>query len=201
IVKAFCMEEYEKTRFRRLVEKLVGTNLRVARISALTSPLIEFIGYVAFVPFLLYANYQINRGFTVGAFVVFVAALFRLYEPVRKLSRMHLYFQQAAASAERVFELIDWPTEIREAPNARTLPLFQNEIRLKDVSFSYPGNSHVPVLRQVNLNIRKGEIVALVGSSGAGKTSLVSLLPRFYDVSKGTITIDGIDIRDVTLPS
>ncbi len=200
IVQTFGMESHEESRFNQLVERLVGVNLKVARISALSSPLMEFIGYVAFVPFLLYANFQINRGFTVGAFVVFVAALFRLYEPVRKLSRMHLHFQQASASAQRVFEILDQAPEIRDHPEALPLPPFSGSIDFERVAFSYPGNRQ-PVLNGIDLRIQKAEIVALVGASGAGKTSLVSLIPRFYDVRRGAVRIDGIDIRKVTLRS
>lgn len=201
IVKAFGMEAYEGRRFEGSCRQLVKMNLKAARISALNSPLVEFVGYVSFVPFLLYANYQINRGFTLGVFVVFVAALFRLYEPIRKLSRMHLHFQQAFASSSRVFELLDSPLEIRDAPGAGELPPLHREIVFEDLSFRYERGDLSLVLQRINLTVRKGEIVALVGSSGAGKSSLVSLIPRFYDVTEGRITIDGIDIRSVTLQS
>ena len=201
IVQAFGMEAYESRRFSNATDRLVQTNLKAARLSAVTSPLIEFIGYVSFVPFLLYANYQINRGFTIGAFVVFVAALFRLYEPVRKLSRMHLYFQQAFASSQRIFELLETRVEIREAPGAPELPPIAGEIDFQDVHFAYEGPGSPPVLSDIGLTIRKGEIVALVGSSGAGKSSLAGLIPRFFDVTGGRICIDGTDLRDVTLDS
>lgn len=201
IVKAFVAEDYERGRFRILLDKLVRANLKIARISALGSPLIEFIGYVAFVPFLLYFNYQISQGFTIGAFVVFVAALFRLYEPIRKLSRMHLHYQQTLASAQRIFELLDVPIEVRDAADAERLPPFQREIVFQNVSFSYPTTGDIPVLREINLPIDRGEIVALVGVSGAGKSTLVSLIPRFYDASEGSILLDGKDIKRVTLAS
>ena len=201
VVKAFGMEDHERKRFNRLVDRLVKINLKVVRVGALGSPLIEFIGYVAFVPFLFYANYQVSRGFTVGAFVVFVAALFRLYEPIRKLSRIHLHFQQAAASASRIFELMDTRIEIPDQPGARALPTLREEIVFDDIVFAYPGDDSVPVLQNISLKIRRGQIVALVGSSGAGKTSLVNLLPRFYDVDEGRICIDGQDIRSCTISS
>lgn len=201
IVKAFGMEEYEQRRFEESSRQLVRINLKAARITALNSPLVEFIGYMSFVPFLLYANYQINRGFTLGAFVVFVAALFRLYEPIRKLSRMHLHFQQAFASSSRIFELLETRVEIKDAPGARELPPIQREIALENVSFRYEGSENPPVLDRIDLTIKKGEIVALVGSSGAGKSSLASLIPRFYDVAEGRITIDDVDIRAVSLRS
>ena len=201
IVKAFVAEDFERNRFSGLLDRLVRSNLKIARVNALGSPLIEFIGYVAFVPFLLYFNYKISRGFTLSAFVVFVAALFRLYEPVRKLSRMHLFFQQTFASAHRIFELLDTNLEVDDVPHAVELNPFQREIRFDRVSFVYPEGTEVPVLDDVDLSIRKGEIVALVGMSGAGKTTMVSLIPRFYDTVNGSIRIDETDIRDVTLRS
>lgn len=201
IVQAFNAQELEEQRFRGLLRRLVRSNLRVARISALGSPLVEFIGYVAFVPFLLYFDYKISQGFTLSSFVVFVAALFRLYEPIRKLSRMHLVFQQTLASAQRVFELLDTHVEVAEVPGARELPPFREEIRFRDVSFAYPENPDLPVLKGINLVIRRGEMVAVVGMSGAGKSTLVSLIPRFYDPTQGVVEIDGVDIRQVTLAS
>ncbi|MFZ0427819.1 MAG: ABC transporter ATP-binding protein [Acidobacteriota bacterium] len=201
IVKAFVAEDYERNRFSRLLDQLVRSNLKIARVNALGSPLIEFIGYVAFVPFLLYFDYKISRGFTLSAFVVFVAALFRLYEPVRKLSRMHLYFQQTFASAHRIFELLDTTLEVTDLPDAVELPPFEKEVRFDRVHFAYPGGADIPVLNDIDLTIHKGEIVALVGMSGAGKTTLVSLIPRFYDTVEGNIRIDSTDIRRVSLRS
>ena len=199
IVKAFGMESYERDRFQRATEQHTRVSIRAARLSASVSPLIEFIGYASFVPFLLYVNHEVNRG-SLGVFVVFVAALFRLYEPVRKLSRMHLNFQQAFASSTRIFELLESPVGIQESSSASELPLLSREISFEGLSFSYSGNEN-PVLQEINLTIQKGEVVALVGSSGGGKSTLASLLPRFYDVSAGRVAIDGVDIRAVTLSS
>ena len=201
IVKAFGMEAYEQKRFEESTDHLVRANLKAARISALSSPLVEFIGYVSFVPFLLYAHYEINRGFTIGVFVVFVAALFRLYEPVRKLSRINLYFQQALASSNRIFEVIQTQIDVKDSPRARELPQIEREISFNEVSFYYGSHESPPVLSDIDLKIKKGEMVALVGSSGAGKSTLAGLIPRFYDVCSGKISIDDHDIRDVSLRS
>ncbi len=198
IVKAFGMEPYEKSKFQKAVDQLVRVNLKVARTSALNSPLVEFVGYFAFVPFLIYAHYQISRNaLTLGAFATFVISIFRLWEPMRKLSRMHLHIQQAFASSTRVFELLDTRVEIVDSPSAIELPPFQSEISFDDVSFGYKSHSRSPVLHHIDLKIRAGEVVALVGPSGAGKTTLAGLIPRFYDPTEGQITIDGIDIRRV----
>ncbi len=199
IVKAFGMESYERDRFRKATEQHTRVSIRAARLSASISPLVEFIGYASFVPFLLLADQQVNRG-SLGVFVVFVAALFRLYEPVRKLSRMHLHFQQAFASSTRIFELLESPIAIQESSGANELPPLSREVSFEGLSFSY-GENGSPVLEGIDLTIQKGEVVALVGSSGAGKTTLASLLPRFYDASAGRIVIDGVDIRSVTLSS
>ena len=201
IVKAFGMEEYERSRFESLIDGLAGLNLKLTRTSALSSPLMEFLGYLLFAPFLLYANQQIGRGVSAGAFVAFVVALFKLYEPVRKLSRMHLHFEQAFACAGRVFELLETDIEIKESVSARTLAPLQEAVQFRGVSFQYGQSEATPVLEEIDLTIQKGEVVALVGRSGAGKTTLASLLPRFYDVTSGQITFDGNDIRDVTLRS
>ncbi len=201
IVKAFGMEQYERSRFESLVDRLAGLNLKLTRTSALSSPLMEFLGYLLFAPFLLYASRQVGSGVSAGAFVAFVVALFKLYEPVRKLSRMHLHFEQALACAGRVFELLEVDIEIRESTGATALAPLRDAIDFRDVSFQYGQAEATPVLEKIDLTIHQGEVVALVGRSGAGKTTLASLLPRFYDVVSGQITFDGNDIRDVTLAS
>jgi len=198
IVKAFGMEPYEKSKFQKAVDQLVRVNLKVARTSALNSPLVEFVGYFAFVPFLFYANFQISRNaLTLGAFATFVISIFRLWEPMRKLSRMHLHIQQAFASSTRVFELLETRVEVVDSPDATELPAFESEVFFDDVSFGYKAHTKIPVLHHIDLKIRAGEVVALVGPSGAGKTTLAGLIPRFYDPTEGRITIDGVDIRDV----
>jgi len=198
VVKAFGMEAYESKRFDWLNATLVRINLKVARISAISSPTMEFIGYLLFAPFLLYAHYQVSQGVSVGSFVAFLVALFRLYDPIRRLSRMHLLFQQAAACSSRIFELMRSPLEITDKEDAAALAPFDSAIRFDRVSFRYDEDKKLPVLEEVSLSISKGEIVALVGASGSGKSTLASLIPRFYDAWKGQITIDGQDVRNVT---
>ncbi len=200
IVQAFGMENYEKKRFRRSIGDLVHANLKAARLSALASPMVEFLGYASFVPFLFYANRQVQEGLGIGVLVVFLAALFRLYEPVRKLSRMHLHFQQAFASSSRIFDLLGSRIGVKDLPAAVEIAPFSRSVAFENVSFRY-GQGDVSVLRRINLNLARGEILALAGTSGAGKSTLASLLPRFHDPSSGRISIDGADIRTVSLRS
>ncbi len=201
IVKAFGLQDYEKRRFNGLADQLVRVEMKSVRYTAASSPLMEFLGYLVFAPFLFYVQYEIGRGVSVGAFVSFVVALFKLYDPIRKLSQMHLHFQQAFASSHRIFELLNSPIDLTDRPGAQPLPRFQSEIRFDRVSFRYADDASRPVLDAVDLRIARGEIVALVGSSGAGKTTLASLIPRFYDVSEGRLLIDERDVREVTQDS
>ena len=200
IVQAFGMENYERKRFRRSIGDLVHANLKGARLSALASPMVEFLGYASFVPFLFYANRQVQEGLGIGVLVVFLAALFRLYEPVRKLSRMHLHFQQAFASSSRIFDLLGSRIGVKDVPAAVEIDPFSRSVAFENVSFRYQ-QGDVPVLRGIDLNLARGEILALAGTSGAGKSTLASLLPRFHDPSSGRISIDGTDIRTVSLRS
>ncbi|HSR68437.1 MAG TPA: ABC transporter transmembrane domain-containing protein [Acidobacteriota bacterium] len=202
IVKAFAMEDYEQRRFDGMLRKLVRNNMGVAKISALSSPLMELIGYLAFAPLLLYAGYAVSArdGLTIGSLAAFIVALFRLYDPIRKLSRMHLHFQQAFASSSRVFALLDTPIDVKESEGARRLPPIERSIVFRQVSLRY-SQTERPALDGIDLEIPKGRSVALVGSSGAGKTSLAGLIGRFYDPTSGAVLIDGQDLRQVTLES
>ena len=200
IVKAFTSEEYERARFSRLVDDLVKLNLKMTRVTAASSPLMEFIGYALFAPFLYYANQQISQGGSLGSFVMFMVALFRLYEPIRKLSRIHLHFQQALACSTRIFKVIETPISVQESAAPLILGGFKQEIRFQNVDFNY-GSDQPAVLEEINLDIRRGEVVALVGPSGAGKSTLISLIPRFYDVTRGAVLVDEKDTRDLSLES
>jgi subfamily B ATP-binding cassette protein MsbA len=162
----------------------------------------EFLGGVAIAGALWYGSREIAAGrLTPGEFTSFVTALLLMYGPVKKLSRVNANLQQAVAASERIFEVLDKHTEVKEAPQARPLPPFRDAIEFRDVIFQYEDGHGRNTLRGVSFTVRAGQMVAIVGRSGAGKTTLVNLLPRFYDVTGGAILIDGTDIRDVTLRS
>jgi subfamily B ATP-binding cassette protein MsbA len=201
VVKAFGMEGFETARFRRAAARLFHVNMRITRTSAVLPPLMEAVGGVAMVGALFYGSAAIRSGrLTTGAFTAFLAALFAMYTPIKRLSRMNATLQGALAASHRIFEVLDTHLEIEERPGARELPRMQREVEYKDVAFRF-ADADTPVLRRVSFTARSGQVVAIVGMSGAGKTTLTKLLPRFYDVSEGTITIDGVDVRDVTLKS
>jgi ATP-binding cassette, subfamily B, bacterial MsbA len=200
IVKAFSMEPFEVAKFKDATRRLLKVSLRVVRAIAATPPLMELIGALAISGYLLYARNQIlHHVLTTGGFVAFVYALIKMYEPVKRLTGVNNAFQQAVGASEKVFEFLDLHSEILEKPGAEVLPPFEKEIVFENVHFDYGNGS--ALLRDVNLRIGKGEVIAIVGSSGAGKTSLANLIPRFYDVTGGRILVDGHDIRDVTIRS
>ena len=199
IVKAFSMEEYENRRFSGENERLFRLNLKTVSINAVSSPFMEFLGGLGIAAIIFYGGYQVIHGHsTPGTFFSFLTALIMLYEPVKRLTNVNNTIQQGIAGAERVFGIIDLVPEIRNRPDALPLPWITREIEIRDVAFRY---EETPVLKGIHLKIRAGEVVAFVGMSGGGKTTLVNLIPRFYDVTEGAITIDGRDIRDVTVES
>jgi ATP-binding cassette, subfamily B, bacterial MsbA len=199
IVKGFGMEEYEVRRFTESLRKVQRQELRGARLVSLSPPIMELVGAVAAAFLIAYAGYNISRGsLNPGQFSTFLTALVWLYASVKNLAKINNDFQQSMAATRRVFEMMDADLEIRERPGAGELSPFRSEIRFRDVSFGYGDK---PVLQGVNLSVRAGTVLAIVGSSGAGKTTLVNLLPRFYDVTGGAITIDGTDIREISLAS
>ena len=202
IVKAFGAEGREGTKFERASASLFRTNLKVTRILSMLPPLMEFLGGLAIAGALWYGSREIAQGrLTAGEFMSFVAALFLMYGPIKKLSRVNANLQQAIAASERIFELLDTHTEVKEAPGATPLAPFADAIEFRDVTFGYEDSHGRSTLRGVSFSVRAGQMVAIVGRSGAGKTTLVNLLPRFFDVTRGDILIDGRDIRDVTLLS
>jgi subfamily B ATP-binding cassette protein MsbA len=201
IVKAFGAEGRESEKFERSSERYYRTSMRVTSVLSMLPPLMEMIGGVAFATALWVGSQEIaTKRLTTGEFVVFITALFLMYAPARKLSRVNADLQQAAAAAERIFEILETHSEVRERPDAVVLPRFSRSIEVRDVHFSY-GEAHDSTLQGVTLTVAAGQMLAIVGRSGAGKTTLVNLLPRFYDVTTGAILIDGRDVRDVTLAS
>ena len=201
IVKAFGVEARETAKFEQSSDHFYRTNMKVTSVLSVLPPLMEFIGGVAFVAALWYGSQEIAAGrLTTGEFTAFIAALFMMYGPAKKLSRVNSDLQQAMAAAERIFEMLDTHSEVHERPGAVRLPPSAGIIEFRDVHFSY-GESDSATLRGVSFAVGTGQTLAIVGRSGAGKTTLVNLIPRFYDVTGGAILIDGHDIRDVTLAS
>jgi subfamily B ATP-binding cassette protein MsbA len=203
IVKAFSMEAWEFARFRNAAHRLFRANLRSVAAAAISSPLMDIFGAVAIALLLLLGREQIVHGWmTPGIFVAFIIAVFKLYDPVRKFALFHNSFQQALGASSEIFKFLDVRDEVQEKPGAAVLPPFSKKISLENVCFCYEAEGvQREVLRNISLEVRAGEILALVGSSGAGKSTLVSLIPRFFDVTSGRITIDGHDLRDVSLSS
>lgn len=199
IVKAFGMEEHENRRFARENERQFRLTMKSVTVRAISSPLMEFLGGLGIAAIIFWGGYQVIEGTsTPGTFFSFLAALLMLYEPVKRLTNVNNTIQQGLAGAERIFQVLDTEPGIRNRPGAAELPPIREGISIEGVTFRYEED---PVLRDVSLKIRAGEAVAFVGMSGGGKTTLVNLIPRFYDVSEGRVAIDGTDIRDVTLES
>lgn len=200
VVKAFGMEGFEIRRFREAARNLLRENMRWIRAFAGTSPLMDLLGAVVICMILLYARGLIgHHEMTQGAFFAFIYALFSAYQPVKRLGGLYQYFHQALGVTAKVFTFVDTPEEVLESPDAQVLPRFSREIEFDAAGFAYEGGP--PILKRVDLRVPAGAMVAIVGSSGAGKTTLVNLLPRFYAATSGAVRIDGVDVRDVMLRS
>ncbi|MCI0401894.1 MAG: ABC transporter ATP-binding protein/permease [Acidobacteria bacterium] len=200
IVQAFGGEDWEAGRFGDRARRLFHTSLRWLRYHALISPLMEVMGAATIALLLLYARQRISSGGLAPEMMfVFVAALVRTYQPVRRLAGIYGQFQQALGASEKVFELLDQREVVAERPGASALPPLRQRVEFDEVSFGYDDGP--PLLRGISLRAEVGEVVALAGSSGAGKTTLVNLLPRFYDPTAGAVRIDGRDIREVSVAS
>lgn len=199
IVKAFGMEDYEKKRFKEVNDLNLQFAIKMTAITALSSPIMEFLGGLVIVFTVWYGGWSVIHGKTTpGAFFSFIAALLMLYEPVKRINKTIGLLPVGLMAAGRIFDIMDLPLEVHEQEGAVEVWSIKQGIEFRNVSFSYGGH---PVLSNIDITARAGEVIALVGMSGAGKTTLVSLLPRFYDVSEGAILIDGIDIRDIKLSS
>lgn len=200
IVKAFCMEQYEQQRFGRKIDKLFDILMLDTRFRSVSHPLMEVIGGLAMALIIWFGGYQVLKGTsTTGTFMSFLAALIMLYEPIKGVSKINSTIQSGMAAANRIFTLLDIPSDIVEREDAKELPPFREVIEFDQVGFAY--ENEMPVLRDINLRVRRGEVLAVVGPSGSGKTTFSNLLPRFYDVRQGTLRIDGHDVREVSLRS
>jgi subfamily B ATP-binding cassette protein MsbA len=199
IVKAFGMEEFELERFRRATDRHLRVNLRAQVLSSFSTPVVETVSSLGGCMLMIYAAYLIRAGqLTTPLLIQFFTNLLLLYDPIRRLNKVNLVLQGAAAAAQRVFQMLAIPNEIVDRPRARPLETVERGIRFENVSFGYRGGGDY-VLEDFTLEIPAGKMIALVGPSGAGKTTVVNLLPRFFDPERGSIAIDGTDIRDLPL--
>jgi len=201
IVKAFGMEKFEQRKFREALLHLARTQVRAARVVYLSSPILELLGVLIAACFLLYARQVIAAGaMTIGTFAAYIVAMLQMYDPMRKLSRIQNYFQQSFAATSRIYKLLDSHTEKRDRPDAIELTPLAERIEFQRVSFKYQ-DSNDWILKDVSIDVQRGDVVALVGLSGAGKSTLTNLLMRFYDPTRGEILIDGMDTRGGKLVS
>jgi ATP-binding cassette, subfamily B, bacterial MsbA len=206
IVKAFNTESWEISRFRNAAQRLFRANLRSVAAAAVSSPLMDIFGMIGVALLLLFGREQIKDGrMTPGVFVAFITAVFSLYNPVRKFALFNNNFQQALGASSEIFKFMDLEDDVKERPRAASLPRFSSSVRFEHVSFAYAaeceGDGTRDALHEIDLEVKRGEVVAIVGSSGAGKSTLVHLIPRFFDITGGRLLIDGYDVRDVTLAS
>jgi subfamily B ATP-binding cassette protein MsbA len=199
VVKSFCMEDYEQKHFRENNDYFYRLRMKAVKRMKIVSPMTEFMAIICVAIILWIAGKSIISGeLSTGMMTAFMAAIFSMMKPIKKLSNVYGINQQALAASDRIFDLLDTPVSIQEKPGAVSLTGFNKAIDIRNISFSYDTE---PVLRGVDLTIRKGDIVALVGPSGAGKSTLANLIPRFYDPTSGSVTIDGTDLRDVSIRS
>lgn len=199
IVKAFCMEKYEEIRFGRENERLSKLKMKSIKVRAIASPLMESLRAVGLAFTIWYAAYRIQNGtLSPESFISFVAALLMLYPPIKALNGVNMSIQQGLAAATRVFELLDIPQETKDKENAKNIEAVSNGLEFRHVSFRY-GDKWV--LKDINLRVKRGEVIAIVGTSGVGKTTFVNLIPRFYDVTEGAVLFDSVDIRDIARSS
>ncbi len=197
VVKAFGGEHHSIARFRAATESYLRSVVRLRRVASLASPAAEIAGAVGAGLVLWAGGNQVltGTGLTATWFVLFLAATVSLMQPVRALVQLHTHLREGDAAAKRIFEILDTEPTVRDAPGARDVPPLEREIRFENVSFAH--DPDVPVIREVDLTIRRGEVIALVGPSGAGKSTLADMLPRFHDPDSGRVTLDGTDLREL----
>jgi ATP-binding cassette, subfamily B, bacterial MsbA len=201
VVKAFGMEDFEVQKFHEVARRLLRENMRWVRAAVITSPLMDLVGAVVIPLLILYARDQIrHQQITLGGFFAFLYVMFNAYMPLKRLGYVYQQFQAAMGASAQVFDYLDREEEVIDQKGGKILERFSSDIAFDDLSFAYEA-SGAPVLEHISFKANKGEVIALVGSSGAGKTTLVNLLPRFYEVTKGSIKIDGINTREMNLRS
>jgi subfamily B ATP-binding cassette protein MsbA len=197
IVKAFSMEAHEKGRFSEKTRKIFRLELKEARVKALSSPLMEFLGALGGAFIIGYGGFEVVAGkYTTGTFMAFLVAVLMMYHPLKKISKLNIAVQRGLAAVDRIFDILERKSDIVEIKDPSALKTRPHRVTFESVYFKYDDDM---VLRDINLDIQPGEILALVGTSGGGKTSLVNLIPRFYDASRGAINIDGIDLRHLSI--
>lgn len=200
VVKSYAMENYEQKRAHLLINSLSRLNIKAGRVRAASHPIMETLGGIAIVIVILYGGTQVIAGNrTTGTFISFITALLLAYEPMKRLANLNANLQEGLAAALRIFAAIDLKPTIVNVPQASFLKVQKGEILLNKVNFAYPNGKKA--LKDISLSISAGQRIALVGPSGSGKSTLLNLIPRFYDVTGGTIMIDGFDIRKVSLNS
>ena len=201
LVKAFNMQKYEEKRFSENNHKFYRLNMKAIKRMKIVSPITETVSIVCVAAMLWLAGSSIISGeLASGPFIAFIAAFFSMIKPIKKLSNVYGINQQALAASDRIFEILDAPVAIKEKKDAKEVKSFNESIKLTNVTFSYDKDKD-PVLKGIDLTIKKGEVIALVGPSGGGKTTLVNLIPRFYDTNSGIVTVDGNDVRDLAINS
>ena len=199
VVKIFTLEHFEKKRFKKQTMKLFRLEMKSAIAKSLSSPVMEFLGGLGIAFIIWFGGSRVISGAsTTGTFFAFLTAVMLLYDPVKKLSKLNNTIQEGLAAVTRIFAIIDEVSDITESENPRPMGKNSFDVRFEGVSFSYEGMGN-PVLKDIDLTVEPGEILALVGMSGGGKTSLVNLIPRFYDCTKGKIMVGGMDVREVAL--
>lgn len=200
VVRSFAREDYEVVRFEKENKRNFLAAMKATKLSALLSPLVEFSAAIAVTVILWYGGYNVVTGaISAGSLIAFLIYAINLSNPVKRLSQVYGNIQKAMAAGDRVFEILDTEPQVKEKPNAIALPELAGQVEFDHVSFSYDGEK--PALTDVSITVPAGRVVAIVGPSGAGKTTIANLLPRFYDVTAGALRIDGVDVRDVTFNS
>ena len=199
IVKAFCMEEFEKTRFHKMTKYLFNLQQKAVFAKNMSSAIMESLAGLGIAFIIWYGGYSVVSGnSTPGTFFSFMAAVLMLYDPARKLSEFNNSIQEGMAAANRIYDIIETESNIVECEQPKEMPENPQAIEFKDIYFRYDKGL---VLKGVNLTVQKGEVIGIAGMSGGGKSSLVNLIPRFFDVTDGSILIDSIDIKDLSIKS